>query len=167
MVRENYDDSLTVSRCPSCLYGKLLSINKPEGFDTAMFSACTFVTRWLCNHDLASPCIPFSCYHHPSYKLLKQSKMPTTESECHLFQQTSKNYFETIWKISLPYPNSSTDTLGLANTASNNAPQNNCWLHPKVKRQNKNTRLLYFKILNKWFLSRKFQTPTTKSYGSS
>lgn len=98
-----------------------------------MFSACTFVTRWLCNHDLDSLCTPFSCYHHVSYKLLQQSKMPTTESECHLSQQHSKNYLETIQKISLPCPNSSTDTLGLVNTASNRASQNNCWLYPKVK----------------------------------
>lgn len=137
MVRENYDDSLTVSCYPSCLYSNLLSINKPEGFDTPKFSACTFVTRWLCNHDLASPCTPFSCYHHPPYKLLQQSKVPTKESECHFSQQPNKNYFETIQKTSFPYLNSSTDTLGLANMGSNGAPQNNCWLYPKVKDRTK------------------------------
>lgn len=136
MLRENYDDSLAVSCCPSCLYSKLLAINKPEGFDPAMFSACTFVTRWLCNHDSASLCAPFSCYYHPAYKLLQQSKKTTTESECHLFQQPNKNYFETIQKISLPYPNSSTDTLGLARTASNRALQNS-WHSPKVKDRTK------------------------------
>lgn len=133
MVRENNDDSLTVSCYPSCLYSNLLSINKPEGFDTPKFSACTFVTRRLCNHDLASPCTPGSCYHHPPYKPLQRSKVPTKESECCSLQQPSKNYFEIIQKISFPYLNSSTDTPALANTGSNGAPQNNCWLYPKLK----------------------------------
>lgn len=88
----------------------------------------------LCNHDLASPCTPSSCcYHHPSYRLQQQSKMPTTESEYHLSQQLRNNYFETIPKISLHYPNSSTDTLELANAASRRATQNDSWLNPRVK----------------------------------
>lgn len=155
MVREIHYNSLTVSCSPLCLYIKFLSINKPDGIDTDMFSVCTFMTTWLCNHDLSFPFIPFSCYHHPSYELLQYSKMPTQTSECHLIQQPSKNYFEAIQKTSLPNPNGSTDTLGLDNTASNRAPQNNCWLYPKVKDRTKNTRLLYFWILNKWFLHRK------------
>lgn len=154
MGREIHYNSLTVSCSPLCLYSKLLSINKPDGFGIDMFSVCTFITIRLCNHDLSFPLTPFSCYHHPSYKLLHYSKMPTLTSECHLIQPPSKNYFETIQKTSLPYPNGCTDTLRvrhlgpvtagtslpherLANTASSRAPQNNCWLYPKVKHRTK------------------------------
>lgn len=146
MVRENYDDSLIVFRCPSCLYGKLLSINKLEGFNT-LFSVHTFVTRWLCNCDLASSGTPFSYYHHPSHKMLQHSKMPTTDSECHPFQQPHKNYFRTVEKIYLPYPKSTTDTQGLANTASFRAPKATCWPYPNIKDR---TKIHNYYILRFW-----------------
>lgn len=98
MVREIHYNSLTAPCSSLCLYSKLLFINKPAGFDNDMF--CTFITTWLCNHNLSFPFTPFSCYHHPSYKLLQYSKMPTLISDCHPIQPPSKNYFEAIQKIS-------------------------------------------------------------------
>lgn len=155
MVREIHYNSLTDSCSLLCLYSKWLSINKPDGLDTDMFSVSTFITTWLGNHDLSFPFTPFSCYHHPSYQLLQYSKMPALTSECHFIQQPSKSNSEAIQKTSLPFPNGSTGTLELANTTSNRAPQNNCWLYPKAKDRTKNIRLPHFWILNKWFFWRK------------
>lgn len=140
--KRNYDDSLIVFCCPPCLYGKLLSINKLEGFDT-LISVRTFLTRWLYNCDLASCCTPFSCYHHPYHKVPQQSKMPTTESECHLFQQPNKNYFKTIEKIYLPYPNSTTDTQSLANTVSFRARKATVGFIPTLKTEQKYTTTIF------------------------
>lgn len=133
MVREIHCNSLTGSCSPLCLYSKLLSINKPDGFDTDMFSVCTFITTRLCNHNLSFPLSPFSCYHHPSYKLLHCSKMPTLTSECHPARTTLKQFKDFSSLSQWLHRHAG----GLANIASNRASQNNCWLCPKVKHKTK------------------------------
>lgn len=88
------------------------------------------------------------------------------KNKCHLFQKPSQNYFETTQKTFSSLSQQPRDILGLANTAPSRAWLNNCCLHPKV-RQNKNTVLLYFKILDTFLLHMKFQTTTTNRYDSS
>lgn len=163
MIREICYDSLTVSCSPLCLYSRLLSINKPDGFDTVMFSVCTFITTWLCNHNLSFPFTPFSCYHHPSYKLVQYSYMPTLTSECHFIQQPSKNYFETIQETSLPSPNGCRD-WGLPIQLPTEHHKTTAGFIQKLKigQKYKTIKILYFWILNKWFLHRKFQIAKDK-----
>lgn len=88
------------------------------------------------------------------------------KNKCHLFQKPGQNYFETTQKTFSSLSQQPRDILGLANRAPSRAWLNNCCLHPKV-RQNKNTVLLYFKILDTFLLHMKFQTTTTNRYGSS
>lgn len=104
MIREICYDSLTVSCSPLCLYSRLLSINKPDGFDTVMFSVCTFITTWLCNHNLSFPFTPFSCYHHPSYKLVQYSYMPTLTSECHLSSNPARTTLKRFKRLLFHLP---------------------------------------------------------------
>lgn len=101
MVRENYDNSLIVPCCPLCLYHKLLSISKPEGFDTTTISACTHVCVimiWLLPVLLSAAATtthPTDCNSSPRCLQQKVNTIFLSNSETIILKQFQKSPFTT------------------------------------------------------------------------
>lgn len=156
MAREIHYNSLTVSCSPLCLYSKLQSINKPDGFDPDMFSVCTFITTWFCNHDLSSPFTPSGCYHHPPTNCCSTPKCLHWQVNAILSSHPARTTLKQFKRLLFPIPMASQTLWGVSQCSSQQIYTKQLLALSKSQIQDKNTRLLYFWILSKWFSHRKF-----------